>query len=116
MSHTHGLPVRHGRRGAKVAPLIGDIVSALNITEITHIHHKSDMSRWTRAHADAPGINWSVYPGPGGTMIIVEHEEDRETFLAAQAAQREAAVLAAAEETVADAAKATSFLDFTASV
>lgn len=47
------------------------------ITEIAHITTKQDMSRWTRAHADTPGITWSVYPGPGGTMIIVEHEEDR---------------------------------------
>jgi hypothetical protein len=47
------------------------------ITEIAHITTKQDMSRWTRAHADAPGITWSVFPGPGGTMIIVEHAEDR---------------------------------------
>jgi hypothetical protein len=47
------------------------------ITEITHITTKQDLSRWTRAHADAPGIKWSVFPGPGGTMIIVEHAEDR---------------------------------------
>jgi hypothetical protein len=47
------------------------------VTEIAHITTKQDMSRWTRAHADLPGINWSVFAGPGGTMIIVEHEEDR---------------------------------------
>jgi hypothetical protein len=47
------------------------------VTEIAHITTKQDMSRWTRAHADMPGINWSVFAGPGGTMIIVEHEEDR---------------------------------------
>ena len=47
------------------------------ISGIAHITTKQDMSRWTRAHADAPGINWSVYAGPGGTMIIVEHAEDR---------------------------------------
>lgn len=47
------------------------------ITEISQITTKQDMSRWTRAHADAPGINWSVFAGPGGTMIIVEHEQDR---------------------------------------
>lgn len=39
---------------------------------VTHIATKQDMSRWTRAHADAPGINWSVQAGPGGTMIITE--------------------------------------------
>ena len=47
------------------------------VTEVAHIMTKQDMSRWTRAHADAPGINWSVFAGPGGTMIIVEHAEDR---------------------------------------
>jgi len=47
------------------------------ITEIAHITTKQDMSRWTRAHADVPGIRWSVYPGEGGTMIIVEYAEDR---------------------------------------
>ena len=47
------------------------------ITEIAHITTKQDMSRWTRAHADTPGIKWSVFPGPGGTMIIVEYAEDR---------------------------------------
>jgi hypothetical protein len=47
------------------------------ITEVAHINTKQDMSRWTRAHADVPGIRWSVFPGPGGTMIIVEHAEDR---------------------------------------
>jgi hypothetical protein len=47
------------------------------ITEIANITTKQDMSRWTRAHADVPGINWSVFAGPGGTMIIVEHTEDR---------------------------------------
>jgi hypothetical protein len=47
------------------------------ITEIAHITTKQDMSRWTRAHADRPGINWSVFAGEGGTMIIVEHAEDR---------------------------------------
>src|SRR5262249_21200576 len=38
------------------------------ITEIAHITTKQDMSRWTRAHADRPGITWSVFAGPGGTM------------------------------------------------
>lgn len=47
------------------------------ITAIAHITTKQDMSRWTRAHADAPGITWSVFAGEGGTMIIVEHTEDR---------------------------------------
>jgi hypothetical protein len=47
------------------------------VTAITHITTKQDMSRWVRSHADVPGIKWSVYPGPGGTMIIVEYAEDR---------------------------------------
>jgi hypothetical protein len=55
------------------------------ITEIAHITTKQDMSRWTRAHADVPGITWSVFPGPGGTMIIVEHAEDRCTLNRASA-------------------------------
>jgi hypothetical protein len=47
------------------------------ITKTAYITTKQDMSRWTRAHSDVPGINWSVFAGPGGTMIIVEHAEDR---------------------------------------
>jgi hypothetical protein len=47
------------------------------VTEIAHITTKQDMSRWTRAHADVPGIKWSVFAGENGTMIIVEHAEDR---------------------------------------
>ncbi|HEV3380274.1 MAG TPA: hypothetical protein VG142_04775 [Trebonia sp.] len=54
------------------------------ITEITEIHTKQDMSRWTRAHESSRRITWSVFPGPGGTMIIVEHEEDRATLLRRQ--------------------------------
>lgn len=54
------------------------------ITEITHINSKSDMSRWARAHEHSKRITWSVFPGPGGTMIIVEHEEDRATLLRKQ--------------------------------
>jgi hypothetical protein len=50
------------------------------ITEVAHITTKQDMSLWTRAHADVPGIRWSVFPGPGGTMIIVEHAEDRSSL------------------------------------
>jgi hypothetical protein len=61
------------------------------ITEVAHITTKQDMSRWTRAHADAPGITWSVFPGPGGTMIIVEHAEDRCTLNSAAAPAQSAA-------------------------
>jgi hypothetical protein len=50
------------------------VISGISEVAITT---KQDMSRWTRAHADVPGIRWSVFAGPGGTMIIVEHAEDR---------------------------------------
>ncbi|HVT67441.1 MAG TPA: hypothetical protein VHF26_06825 [Trebonia sp.] len=70
------------------------------ITKISHIETKQDMSRWTRAHADVPGITWSVYPGPGGTMIIVEHTEDRCTLTRTAAPAELAAPAAAAMENV----------------
>lgn len=47
------------------------------ITQIIQINTKQDLSRWTRAHEKVSGITWSVVAGQGGTMIIVEHEEDR---------------------------------------
>lgn len=56
-----------------------------DVTEITEFYTKSDMSRWTRAHAHSPGITWSVFPGPGGTMIVVEHEKDRSSLTPAPA-------------------------------
>jgi hypothetical protein len=74
------------------------------VTEITEICTKQDMSRWTRAHADAPGITWSVIAGPGGTMIIVEHLEDRCSRTAAQGAAQ------AAPQVMSDAAVAPSVL------
>ncbi len=66
------------------------------VTKVAHITTKQDMSRWTRAHADAPGITWSVFPGPGGTMIIVEHAEDRCTVNGPSAADRSAGARRAA--------------------
>jgi hypothetical protein len=56
------------------------------VTAVTHIATRQDMARWTREHADAPGINWSVQHGPGGTMLIVEHKRDRSSPIAAEAA------------------------------
>lgn len=47
------------------------------VTSVTECATKQDMSRWARAHADAPGINWTTAPGPGGTLVIVEHDTDR---------------------------------------
>lgn len=57
------------------------------VTAVTHIATKQDMARWTRAHADAPGITWSVEPAPGGTMLIIEHTRDRSSPSAAEAAE-----------------------------
>jgi hypothetical protein len=74
------------------------------VTEITEICTKQDMSRWTRAHADAPGITWSVFAGPGGTMIIVEHEENRASLSAAQASRDTAVTAPDLAETATDAA------------
>ena len=84
-------------------------MTALQITEISQFHTKQDMSRWTRAHADTPGITWSVYPGPGGTMIVVEHTEDR-TAAEVWSAQD---TQAAHAELAATTARPGSFLDFT---
>jgi hypothetical protein len=47
------------------------------ISGIACVATKQDLSRWTRAHADTPGITWSVVAGEGGTMLIVEHAADR---------------------------------------
>jgi hypothetical protein len=66
------------------------MTSITGVSEITHIQSKPDLSSWTRAHAAAPGINWSVFPGPGGTMLIVEHEADRSTLTADDQAELEA--------------------------
>jgi hypothetical protein len=74
------------------------------VTEITEICTKQDMSRWTRAHADAPGITWSVFAGPGGTMIIVEHGESRSSLDTAQASRDTAVTAPGLAETAADAA------------
>jgi hypothetical protein len=74
------------------------------VTEITEICTKQDMSRWTRAHADAPGITWSVFAGPGGTMIIVEHEESRSSLGTAQASPDTAVTAPELAETATDAA------------
>ena len=49
---------------------------------ITEINTKQDMSCWARAHEKVSGIPWSVIAGPGGTMIIVEHGEDRASLYA----------------------------------
>jgi hypothetical protein len=55
------------------------------VIAVTHIATKQDMARWTREHADAPGLHWSVEAGPGGTMLIVEHARDRAAGVRAEA-------------------------------
>ena len=65
---------------ARPAAALGEVIA------VTHIATKQDMARWTREHADAPGINWSVEPAPGGTMLIVEHTRDRSTLARPEAA------------------------------
>jgi hypothetical protein len=42
---------------------------------IIEINSKTDLSRFTRAHADGP-ITWETQDGPGGTIIVIEHDED----------------------------------------
>jgi hypothetical protein len=59
---------------ARAAAARGEVIAVTNITT------KQDMARWTREHTDAPGINWSVQPGPSGTMLIVEHTRDRSSL------------------------------------
>jgi hypothetical protein len=49
----------------------------MSAATVTLIDNKQALARWTRSHADVPGIRWSVTPGPGGTMIIAEFEADR---------------------------------------
>ena len=67
--------------------MTGRTVAALgDVIAVTHIATRQDMARWTRAHADAPGINWSVEPAPGGTMLIIEHTHDRAAQTRAEAA------------------------------
>jgi hypothetical protein len=72
------------------------------VTEIAHITTKQDMSRWARAHADVPGIKWSVFPGPGGTMIIVEYAEDRSSLGRANVSPDVAAPAASVAESAED--------------
>lgn len=70
------------------------------ITQITEINSKQDLSRWTRAHEKVSGITWSVFAGPGGTMIIVEHKEDRASLHAGNAAPDALVTVASITESV----------------
>ena len=42
---------------------------------ITVINTKQDMARFARAHESEP-ITWSTQAGPGGTIIVTEHDDD----------------------------------------
>lgn len=57
----------------------------------TLVTTKQDLSRWTRAHADAPGIPWAVEAGPGGTMVITDLAVDRCTLARPEGAAEGAA-------------------------
>lgn len=50
---------------------------ATGVLSVAHLMTKQDMSRWTRAHAGIHSINWSVTAGPGGSMIVIEHDKPR---------------------------------------
>jgi hypothetical protein len=45
------------------------------VDHIIEINLKTDMSRFARAHEAGP-ITWETQDGPGGTIIVVEHEDD----------------------------------------
>jgi hypothetical protein len=74
----------------------GGLFAVGEVTEITHITTKQDLARWTRAHEGVPGITWSVFPGEGGTMVIVEHAARDRAAAAGTGAPAPAPVLAAA--------------------
>ena len=42
---------------------------------ITVINTKQDMARFARAHEQGP-VTWETKPGPGGTIIVTEHDDD----------------------------------------
>lgn len=67
------VPPGAGEAAATTRERAGGPFAAGDVTEITHVTTKQDLSRWTRAHEGAAGITWSVFAGEGGTMVIVEH-------------------------------------------
>lgn len=40
---------------------------------VTEIDTKQGLARWTREHADEP-VHWETKAGPGGIIVIIEHE------------------------------------------
>jgi hypothetical protein len=47
---------------------------------VTEINEKQDMSRFARAHEAGP-ITWTTKAGPGGTIIVVEHDENNSSMV-----------------------------------
>jgi hypothetical protein len=41
---------------------------------VIEIKTKQDMSRFARAHEAGP-VTWETQDGPGGTIIVIEHED-----------------------------------------
>jgi len=50
------------------------------VVSVTTFTTKKHMANWAREHAGSPGISWSVQHGPGGTMLVIEHDRDRRDF------------------------------------
>jgi hypothetical protein len=42
---------------------------------VVEILTKQDMSRFAREHENGP-ITWETQAGPGGTIIVTEHDDD----------------------------------------
>jgi hypothetical protein len=42
---------------------------------VIEIISKQDMARFARAH-EKGDINWETEAGPGGTIIVIEHDQD----------------------------------------
>jgi hypothetical protein len=42
---------------------------------VTEITSKQDMSRFARSHEAGP-VTWETQDGPGGTIIVIEHDEE----------------------------------------
>jgi hypothetical protein len=64
------------------------------VISVTHITTKQQLAHWTRNHADAPGIRWSVEPGPAGTMLMIEHTQDRSSLASPASGGRPATAVA----------------------
>lgn len=47
------------------------------VTAVTEFNIKSDMSRWTRAHAGVPGICWATFQAPDGEMVVADLDRPR---------------------------------------